>query len=128
MRFASASRDGLKNGHGMARILACMSTNRLDVLRGMLEQDPKSQLARYGLAMEYVNRGEHEQAIAEFETLLANHPDYVAAYYHGGRNLEKLGRVEDACDMYERGIAVATRIGDTHTRSELQAALDMAGL
>jgi hypothetical protein len=27
--------------------------------------------------------------------------------------------------MYEKGIAVTTRTGDAHTRSELQAALDM---
>ena len=105
-----------------------MATDRLDVLKNMLEQDPRNGFARYGLAMEYVNRGEHEQAMTEFDTLLSADPDYVPGYYHAGRTLEKMTRIDDARAMYERGIAAAKRKGDQHALSELQAALDMAGL
>jgi len=94
----------------------------------MLEQDPRNTFARYGLAMEYVNRGDNERAWSEFETLLAADPDYVPGYYHAGRTLEKLARLDDARSMYERGISAARRKGDQHTLSELQAALDMVGL
>ena len=94
----------------------------------MLEQDPRNGFARYGLAMEYANRGEHDHAMQEFETLLASDPDYVPAYYHAGRALEKLERIDDARTMYETGIAAARRKGDQHSLSELQAALDLVGL
>jgi tetratricopeptide (TPR) repeat protein len=102
--------------------------DRLAALRNMLEQDPRNAFARYSMAMEHVNRGDHMQAMDAFEALLATDPDYVPAYYHAGRALEKLGRIDDARAMYENGMAAARRKGDQHTLSELQAALDMVGL
>ena len=105
-----------------------MSSSRLEILRTMLAQDPNNAFARYGVAMEHLNAGDHTAAAPEFEALLAANPDYVAGYFHAGRNLESLGRIEEAQATYRRGIEVATRKGDTHTQSELQAALDMAGL
>ncbi|MBV8550748.1 MAG: tetratricopeptide repeat protein [Acidobacteriaceae bacterium] len=102
-----------------------MATNRLDILKQMIAQDPKNSFARYGLAMEYAKSGELEQAVSEFHALLAQDESYAAAYFHGGQALEKLGKVEEARAMYEKGIAVTTRKGDLHTRSEIQAALDM---
>ena len=91
----------------------------------MLLARPENKLARYGLAMEYKNQGRFSEAVDEFRTLLSSHPDYAAGYFHGGQTLEKAGRLEEARAMYEQGIAVTTRTGDAHTRSELQAALDI---
>ncbi|HXR77147.1 MAG TPA: tetratricopeptide repeat protein [Bryobacteraceae bacterium] len=102
-----------------------MATNRLDLLKQMVAQDPKNLFARYGLAMEYGNNGQLEDAIAEFETLLANDQTYTAAYYHGGQVLEKLGRLEEARGFYERGIDACNRKVDAHTRSEIEAALSL---
>jgi tetratricopeptide (TPR) repeat protein len=97
----------------------------LEILKTMVQQNPNDAFARYGLAMEYANQGELEEAVQEYLALLAANPDYAAGYFHGGRTLEKLGRLEDARQMYEKGIEVTTRTGDGHTRSELQAALDL---
>lgn len=94
----------------------------------MLAQDPNNQLARYGLATELKNQGRGEEAVAEFRALLERHPNYAAAYYHGGRTLESLGRIDEARELMEKGIEVTTRTGDAHTRSELQAALDLLGI
>jgi len=91
----------------------------------MVAQNPRDAFARYGLAMELSKSGELEGAVGEFRTLLSHNPDYAAAYFHGGQTLEKLGRIEDARDMYEKGIDVTSRTGDQHTRSELQGALDL---
>lgn len=102
-----------------------MATNRLELLRQMVAQDPKNAFARYGLAMEYANGGEFRQAVAEFRALLEQDQSYGAAYYHGGQALEKLGEVEQARAMYEKGIEVTTRKGDSHTRSEIEAALSL---
>jgi Tfp pilus assembly protein PilF len=102
-----------------------MATNRLDILKQMVEQDPKNTFARYGLAMEYAKSQEFAAAVTEFRGLLSQDADYAAAYYHGGQALEKLGELEQARDFYEKGIQATTRKGDAHTRAELQAALDL---
>jgi Flp pilus assembly protein TadD len=99
--------------------------NRMEILKSMVEQNPRDTFARYGLAMEYANNGELENAVAEFRALLQFNPDYSAAYFHGGQALEKLGRVEEARQTYLQGIEVTSRTGDQHTRSELQGALDL---
>ena len=96
-------------------------------MKAMLTQDPNNVLVRYGLAMEQVNSGDLAQAVDEFRGLLRLKPDYAAAYYHCAQTLEKLGRFEEAREMYEEGIEVTARIGDRHTQSELQAALDLLG-
>lgn len=105
-----------------------MAADRLEMLKSMVAQDPNNTFARYGLAMEYVRSGHPALAVEEFRALLAVNPDYAAAYYHAGRTLESLDRSDEAREMYERGIELTTRTGDTHTRSELQAALDLCGL
>jgi Tfp pilus assembly protein PilF len=105
-----------------------MAADRIEALKSMVEQDPTNTFARYGLALEYVRGGQPELAVGEFRTLLANNPDYAAGYYHAARTLEGMGRIDEAREMYEQGIAVTTRTGDAHTRSELQAALDVLGL
>ncbi len=102
-------------------------SNRLDVLKNMVAQNANDSFARYGLAMEHANLGDLENAILEYKALLAVNPNYSAAYYHGGQTLEKLGRRDDARALYQQGIEATTRIGDSHTRGELQAALDLLG-
>jgi Tfp pilus assembly protein PilF len=102
-----------------------MATNRLDILKQMVEQDPANTFARYGLAMEYAKSQEFAAAIAEFRGLLSQDANYAAAYYHGGQALEKVGQIEQARELYEKGIEVTTRKGDAHTRSELEAALNL---
>ncbi len=102
-----------------------MATNRVEILKEMLAQDTNNSFARYGLAMEYAKSGELESAVQEFEKLLAADETYVAAYFHSGQALEKLGRLDDARATYEKGIEASTRKGDLHTRSEIEAALNL---
>ncbi len=91
----------------------------------MVAQDPKNTFARYGLAMEYASAGEEARAVDEFRALLEQDENYAAAYYHGGQALEKLGQLDEARDLYQRGIEACTRKGDFHTRSEIEAALSL---
>ena len=97
---------------------------RLETLRQLLADNPANTFARYGLAMEHVRSGDLDGAVREFEAVVTTDPKYSAAYYHGGQALEKLGKLDEARDLYRRGIA-ATR--DPHALSELQAALDILG-
>ena len=115
----------VRAGHFGGIVAQDMASTRLDTLKSMVEQDPNNSFTRYGLAMEYRAAGDLAMAVAEFRSLIVTHPDYSAAYFHGGQTLEQLGKAEEARAMYLQGIDAATRKGDLHTRNEIQAALDM---
>ena len=104
-----------------------MADNRLEILKNMVAQNPGDSFARYGLAMAYAGAGNYEQAAEEYRGLIEINPKYVAAYYHGGQALEKLGKADEAREIYRRGIEISTQVGDLHTRSELEAVLDLLG-
>ena len=97
----------------------------MDILKSMVAQNPKDSFSRYGLAMEYRNAGDLEGAVREFRELIAVNPDYGYAYFHGGQTLERLGKLEEAAEMYRAGIESASRTGDQHAKGELQGALDL---
>ncbi|MGH9516529.1 MAG: tetratricopeptide repeat protein [Terriglobales bacterium] len=98
--------------------------SRIEALTEMLSHDPANAFARYGLAIEYSNSGQLEQAIAEFQKLLAAHPDYTAGYFMAAQTLAKCDRHDDAVKMLKDGIVVADKKHDTHAQSEMQAMLD----
>lgn len=98
--------------------------NRINILKSILDSKPEDNFARYGLAMEYAKEGRHADAVEEFRATIARDPSYAYAYYQGGQALEKMGRVEEAKEIYSQGIEAAK---DAHARSELQAALDLLG-
>jgi Tfp pilus assembly protein PilF len=104
-----------------------MSTARLETLLNLVAQNPADSFMRYGLAMEYRNTGNLEAAVNEFRKLIAADPDYGPAYFHGGQTLERLGMVEEARELYEKGVEVTTRKGDSHALEEMRAALDLLG-
>jgi Tfp pilus assembly protein PilF len=93
----------------------------------MVAERPGDSFLRYGLAMEYRNAGDLEAALREFDALITADPDYAATYFHAGQTLERLGKLDEAREIYRRGIEVTARKGDAHARSELEGALDMLG-
>jgi len=98
--------------------------NRIEALKGFLEENPADSFSRYGLALEYVKLGQHDDALREFETVKTNDPAYVPAYFQLGQLYQKLGRTHEAEKTFRTGITVAAKAGDEHTRSELEAALE----
>ena len=77
----------------------------------------------YGLALEYRSLERNDDALATFTKLRADHPDYLAAFLMAGQLLEKMGRVEDAKEWLNAGIALAKRKSDSHALGELESAL-----
>ena len=98
--------------------------NRVEILKGFVEENPKDSFSRYALALEYVKLGQNDDAVREFETVKTNDPDYVATYFQLGQLYQKLGKSHDAEKTFRTGITVAAKIGDEHTRSELEGALE----
>jgi predicted Zn-dependent protease len=104
-----------------------MAIDRVEALKNLLEQDPSNTFVRYGLAQAYAAGGSLNDAATEYQSILTANPDYVPAYFHLGQTLEKLSRYDDARGVYRSGIEACGRVGDAHTSSEIQAALDLLG-
>jgi tetratricopeptide (TPR) repeat protein len=98
--------------------------DRLAMLQEILTHNPNDSFARYGLAMEYANRGEIDAALAEFSRLLEKNPDYTPGYQMAAQTLLKAGREDEARRNLEAGIACAIRTGNDHARAEMEAMLD----
>ncbi len=104
-----------------------MEKSRLETLQEFLAANPDDAFVRYGLAQEYLRGNEAEKSLEQFRELLRLTPNYVPAYYHTGQTLEKLGRREEAREIYRQGIEVSGRAANLHAKSELEAALGLLG-
>jgi predicted Zn-dependent protease len=98
--------------------------DKIAALKEILALEPKNSFARYGLAMELAGRGESDAALSEFDTLLANDPEYTAAYHMAAQTLAAAGRTAEAIERLKAGIGCASRNGNQHALSEMQAMLD----
>lgn len=101
--------------------------DRIATFKTFIARSPGDPFPRYGLAMEHKARGELDLAWTAFKELLDGFVDYVPTYLMAGGTLVALGRHTDAIDVYQRGIAVAARRGDSHARKELESALGELG-
>jgi thioredoxin-like negative regulator of GroEL len=97
---------------------------KITQLKEILALDPKNSFARYGIAMEFVNRGDAAAALAEFDLLLSNDPDYTPGYFMAAQALVAAGRKREAIDRLRTGIGSAERSGNDHAMNEMQAMLD----
>jgi predicted Zn-dependent protease len=101
--------------------------DRIAMLTEILTANPTDSFARYGLAQEYSNAGQIEQALAEFKTLIGNNPDYTPAYFMAAQTLAKADRIDEAKRMLVDGISSARRTSNTHAQSEMTAMLEELG-
>ncbi len=97
--------------------------DKLAGLREILALDPRNSFVRYGIAMELAGRGETEAALAEFNTLIENDPDYTAGYFMSAQTLAGAGRTAEAIERLKAGISCAARAGNSHALSEMQSML-----
>ena len=94
------------------------------MLSEILTANPGDSFARYGLAQEYSNAGQIDQALQEFKTLIEKNPDYTPAYFMAAQALAKASRVDEAKRMLVDGISSARRTGNTHAQSEMTTMLE----
>src|SRR5262245_23140477 len=101
--------------------------SRLETIQKIVEQQPNDPFARYGLAMELKNVGQHEAAHAQFEELEKRHPAYVPQFLMHANLLSDMKRADEARACLRRGIEAARQAGNAHALSEMQGALDQLG-
>lgn len=93
-------------------------------LKEILALDPKNSFARYGIAVELANRGQIDDAMAEFDKLQSIDVDYTAGYFMAAQTLAKAGRTPEAIERLKAGINCAARTDNRHALSEMQGMLD----
>jgi tetratricopeptide (TPR) repeat protein len=98
--------------------------DKIAALNGILELDPTNAFARYGLAMEHLNHGHPDLALAEFARVIEFNPDYVPAFQMSAQTLARQHRTAEAIPLLHQGLAAAQRTGNAHATSEMQAMLD----
>jgi predicted Zn-dependent protease len=101
--------------------------DKIKRLQEILSLDPKNSFARYGIAIELANRGDTAAAVAEFDILLSNDPDYTPGYFMAAQTLVGAGRKPEAIERLKAGIGCAARAGNSHALSEMQTMLDALG-
>jgi tetratricopeptide (TPR) repeat protein len=101
-----------------------MEKSRIDSLKEALATDPQDTFARYALGLEYMSQNRLDDAMNAFEEIRVLDPNYSATYYQLGKVYEQLGDEGKARKIYEQGIYVAASQSDTHTKSELEQALN----
>lgn len=101
--------------------------SRRQMLEEFVAQKPDDAFSRYGLAMECMNSGDARAADQHFRALLESNCEYVPAYLMYAQLLVRESRGEEARAILSSGIAAATRKGDAHARSELEALLTEIG-
>ncbi|HNI43274.1 MAG: hypothetical protein JNM36_01665 [Chitinophagales bacterium] len=102
-----------------------MSLSRIEQIKSFLEQKPNDPFLHFALALEHLKLDDSATAKAIFNQLLQEQPDYVGTYYHLGKLLEQEKAYEQAFEVYQKGIATATRANDRHAAQELRGAYQM---
>jgi tetratricopeptide (TPR) repeat protein len=97
---------------------------RLEQLKKLVAADPSDAFCLYGLAQEYAQRGNLDEALAWYDRCIAVDPNYCYAYYHKARALEDAGRSAEAIAALRLGQERARLSGDAHAMSEITAFLD----
>lgn len=99
-------------------------SKKLRRIRALCEADPTNPFAWYSLAIAQ-KALDPEGALATFRKVHAEFPEYLANYYHYAQALVDDAEPEAATEIYREGLALAQKLGDSHTHGELEAALDL---
>ena len=101
-----------------------MSVDKVAAFAEILALDPGNAFARYGLAIEYTQRGETGLAMEQFDTLQKLHPDYTAGYQMAAQTLMASGNTQQAELRLRAGIESARRTGNQHALAEMEGMLE----
>lgn len=94
---------------------------RRQLLEEFVAKDPNDAFSRYGLALDCMNSGDSAAADTHFRELLLRNANYVPAYLMYAQLLVREFRTDEAKQVLNTGISVASQKGDAHARSEMEA-------
>ena len=86
-------------------------SDRIEVFKQMLENEPENTMVMFGLANEYLKAENYEDGIKTLEEYLEKADDEGAAYGMLAKAYEATGESEKAKASYEKGIEVSLAHG-----------------
>ncbi|WP_209330529.1 tetratricopeptide repeat protein [Lunatimonas salinarum] len=95
--------------------------NRIEQLLRFVKEDPSDPFNFYALALEYQN-DHKKQAKEYFKLLLDQFPEYLPTYFHAAMFFTELGELEQAAQIYKKGISLAQNQQNHHAERELKSA------
>ncbi|UCH64698.1 MAG: tetratricopeptide repeat protein [Ignavibacterium sp.] len=99
-------------------------SDRLQSLIELYEKNPDDSFVAYGIALEYISKGNFDEAEKYLSNIISNDPDYLPAYMQLAHVKENLNKIEEAKDSYKKGIEVAKINGELKTASEMEEFLN----
>jgi tetratricopeptide (TPR) repeat protein len=100
-----------------------MDTNRLAMIKEMLEANPNDPFLKYAAALEFRKNNDLDKAIHTMEEIIREHADYLPTYYQLGKMYEEKGMMHIAIKHYKAGRIVATQQNERKILGELNEAL-----
>ena len=98
--------------------------SRIDMLKEMLKEEPGDSFLIYAIALEHVKNGESKKALKMLEHLLAEDPQYLAAYYQLALIYADEAKFDLLLKIIEKGREVAHAQGNLKTMNELEGLLE----
>src|SRR5262249_19022285 len=100
-----------------------MTEARIEIFKKMINDDPNNATIRFGLANELLKLERFEDAANKLKSYLTQTDDQGNAYGKLAQALERLGRVDEAREAYQQGIAAANRHGHPGMAQDFEMAL-----
>jgi len=97
---------------------------RIQALSELLAKDPDDSFSRYALAVEYAGEENLDMAIDELREVIKRDTAYVAAYRQLGQIHLKLNKTKEAKEYYRKGIELAEKANDLHSKKEMEEELE----
>ncbi|MEO7924222.1 MAG: tetratricopeptide repeat protein [Chitinophagaceae bacterium] len=97
---------------------------RIEKLKEFLQASPQDSFLQHALALEYIKRGDDQQARELFEEIVKREPGYIGTYYHLAKLLERNDQSAEAVKVYEMGMEQAKKAGEMHAYGELRGAYE----
>lgn len=101
--------------------------DRIAQFRKMASDDPDNELGHFRLGQLLSEAGDHAEAVKSFERTLELSPGFSKVFQLLGQSLMKLGKKDEAVEVWVRGWKVADERGDKMPRDEMARLLREQG-
>ncbi|MGK0279321.1 MAG: tetratricopeptide (TPR) repeat protein [Litorivivens sp.] len=98
-------------------------TERIELLRQMMIEDPKDPFLPYALALEHMGTQNFVDATAALGVLIEKHPKYLPTYYQLGKCFEEQDMIDEAIEILKKGEVLANDQKDQKALGEIKEAI-----
>lgn len=94
--------------------------SQIDTFEAMLARGQDSEMLRYTLGNAYFKQEDYAHAVMHLQQATTLKPDYSAAFKLLGRAFHAMGNLDEAIEVFNRGLEVAEKNGDKQTAKEIE--------